>query len=245
MPVQRSYQSALVTGATSGIGAAFAGALPAETGLLLTGRRNARLREAVARFAKPGRVVESIAADLATAVGRESVIARAEAAHVDLFICNAGSGLYGPFLDHDPASELQTVELNVIATVHLVRALLPGMLARARASSRHAGLIIVSSRAALGPARNLATYAAGKAFQLRFAEGLARELKQDPVDVLALCPGATDTEFFDTAGAPPPKRPRASPAVVAREALDALGRRAVLFGGNRLHPVVLVERLLR
>lgn len=245
MPALHSYRSALVTGATSGIGAAFAAALPSETGLLLTGRRDERLREAVARHAKPGRVVESIAADLASAAGRDAVIARAEAAQVDLFICNAGSGLYGPFLNHDTKEELNSLELNVLATVHLVRALLPGMLARARAGGRRAGLIIVSSRAALGPAKNLATYAAGKAFQLRFTESLARELKQDPVDILALCPGATDTEFFDAAGAPPPKRARASPAAVAREALDALGRRTVLFGGKRLHPVVLVERLLR
>jgi short-subunit dehydrogenase len=245
MGQQRSYRSALVTGATSGIGAAFADALPPETALLLTGRREARLREAAARHAKPRRAVDSIAADLATVPGREAVIARAEAAQVDLFICNAGAGLYGPFLRHDAAAELESVELNVIACVHLVHALLPGMLARARTGGRRAGLVVVSSRAALGPSRNLATYAAGKAFQLRFTQALARELAQEPVDVLALCPGATDTEFFGNAGAPAPKRRKASPAAVAREALAALGRRTTLFGGKRLHPVVLAERLLR
>ena len=133
MPEQRSYRTALITGATSGIGAAFADALPAETGLLLTGRREARLREVVARHAKPGRVVESIAADLADEAGRDAVVARADAAGIDLLVCNAGSGLYGPFLGHDAAAELESLQLNVIACVHLVRGLLPGMLSRARA----------------------------------------------------------------------------------------------------------------
>lgn len=245
MILHRTYSAALITGATSGIGAAFAEELPVTTDLFLTGRRKDRLHTAADHLARPGRRVEVLAADLATDEGRATIIERAERARIDLFICNAGSGVFGPFLSHAASDELESVELNVVACVQLLRGLLPGMLARARTSGNRAGIVIVTSRAALGPVPEMATYAASKAFQLRLAQALSDELKQEPVDVLALCPTYTDTEFFEHAGAPAPTRELMPAARVARDGLGALGRRAVHFCGNRLHVFALLEMLLR
>jgi short-subunit dehydrogenase len=241
----RRFDTALITGATSGIGAAFAEVLPSETHLLLTGRREARLQAASRRLASPGRRVDVVTADLATKAGREAIIRSADAAGIDLFICNAGAGVYGPFLSHEASEELEALELNVVACVLLLRGLLPGMLARAHERGKRAGIVIVTSRAALGPVPELATYAASKAFQLRFAQALGDELKGEPIDVLALCPSYTNTEFFKHAGAPRPAREMMPAATVARDALSSLGRRAVHFCGNRLQVFALMEMLLR
>ena len=189
------YRMALVTGATSGIGAAFAEILPASTGLLLVGRDQTRLEEMSARLATAGRTIASLPADLSTDEGRESVIARAGQIGIDLLINNAGRGKLGRLLDHELEEARGTVELNVVTPLVLTRALLPDMLAQARKEGRRAGLIIVSSAAAFAPLPYFATYAASKAFDLVLAESLAEELRGEPVDVLALCPGATRTDL--------------------------------------------------
>jgi uncharacterized protein len=229
----RSYGMALVTGASSGIGAAFAEVLPASTGLLLVGRDQARLEEVSARLATAGRTVATLPADLGTDQGREKVIARAGQMGIDLLINNAGRGNLGRLLDNELEEARGTVELNVVTPLVLTRALLPDMLARARAEGRRAGLIIVSSAAAFAPLPYFATYAASKAFDLVLAESLAEELRGEPVDVLALCPGSTRTEFGRRAGFALENMPwAADPRVVAAEALRALGRRTVLVSGR-------------
>jgi short-subunit dehydrogenase len=228
-----SYRMALVTGATSGIGAAFAESLPASTGLLLVGRDQARLEEVSARLATAGRTIATLPADLGTDQGRGKVIERAGQMGIDLLINNAGRGKLGRFLDHELEEARGTVELNVVTPLVLTRALLPDMLARARTEGRRAGLIIVSSGAAFAPLPYFATYAASKAFDLVLAESLAEELRGEPVDVLALCPGATRTEFGQRAGFALDNFPwAADPRVVAAEALQALGRHAVLVSGR-------------
>ncbi|MDJ0948137.1 MAG: SDR family NAD(P)-dependent oxidoreductase [Alphaproteobacteria bacterium] len=231
---------ALITGASRGIGAAFAEALPAETGLLLTGRDEARLAARAERLARPDRTVETRAADLATEAGREAVIDWARQFPVDLLINNAGLGRLGPFGENPAATERAMVEVNVLAPVVITRALLPDMLARARPEAR-AGVIIVSSVAGFQPVPFMATYAASKAFDLHFAEALAQELSGAPVDVLALCPGATDTDFFDRAGmAMEALSLIATPERVARRALASLGRTTVCLPStkNRLTSVI-------
>ena len=243
MPPNRIYRAALITGATSGIGAAFADVLPAETNLLLTGRRAERLHTASKRLAQGERRVDFYPADLTNGVERATILELADRARVDLFVCNAGAGFFGPFLSRGATEELDSVELNVVACVELLRGLLPGMLSRARRSGERAGLVVVTSRAALGPVPQLALYAASKAFQLRLAQALAKELKQEPVDVLALCPSYTDTEFFERSGAPRPSRAPMPAAQVARDALEALGNRATHVCGNRLQPLALLETL--
>jgi uncharacterized protein len=232
MRTARRFKSALVTGATSGIGRAFAEVLPPSTSLLLTGRNETKLQQIKAQLTNPMREVTTVAADLTTDAGREAVIARAQEKGIDLLINNAGVGYLGRLINHPPEQERAMVELNVVAPLVLTRALLPGMLERAQAERRRAGLIIVASEAAFAPVPYFATYAASKAFDLGLAESLAEELANEPVDVLALCPGSTRSEFGTRAGFAAGNLPGASdPRAVAREALGALGRNRVLVSG--------------
>lgn len=244
-------QSALVTGASSGIGAAFARALPAGTDLLLTGRDAERLSalEAELRAAgDAGRRVETLSADLRRDDGREAVIRHAEAMGVDLLVNNAGTGRFAAVLENDLDDERATVEVNVLAPVLLTRALLPGMLNRARREHRRAGLINVASGLAFQPWPYLATYAASKSFVLAYTEALAAELRCEPIAVLALCPGPTRTPFSRRAGYSGSVPGVAEPADVAREGLQALGRRTVhVCGGaarTALTPFLLPRRLV-
>lgn len=228
---------ALITGASSGIGAAFARLLPRTTGLLLSGRDEARLAALRDELAAEGRTVETLTADLATEAGRAALIEGCWERPVDLLINNAGFGRYGAFTENPAEVEAEMVLVNCLAPVAVTRALLPGMVERARASGRRAGLIVVASTAAFFPLPRLATYTATKAFDLSFAESLAGELAGEPVDVLALCPGATRTAFFERAGMDGAGSTlTAAPEKVAREGLAALGRRPVHIVGaaNRL-----------
>ncbi len=223
---------ALVTGASSGIGAAFARELPATTGLLLTARDSERLGGVATGLAHGERPVEPLVADLTVAEQRDHVIARAEALEIDLLINNAGLGHLGPALDLPAAAEATTIGVNVVAMAALTRALLPGMIARARQGGHRAGLIIVSSTTAFGPVPYLAAYSASKAFSLYYGEALAEELRAEPVDVLVLCPGPTRTDGVSSSGIPVGRMPGAPrPEQVARRALKALGRRTVLATG--------------
>ena len=243
------YRMALITGATSGIGAAFSAALPAETGLLLTGRDADRLAAEAEMHARSGRRVETVAADLATEQGRAAVVAAAQSLPVDLLINNAGFGTFGRSLDNGRRVELDMVAVNITAVVDLIHSLLPGMIERARAGGTRAGLIVVSSTIAFVPMPLFATYAATKTFELSYTEALAEELQDAPVDVLALCPGATRTKFFDRAGMPQLFPSHAEDAsAVARKALAALGRRRVLVSRASmrfaLSPVSLPRRIV-
>lgn len=226
------HDRALVTGATSGIGEAFVTALAQSTDLLLTGRNEAKLAALQDRFRDSDRTVETVAADLATLEGMDRIADAAEAFGIDLLVNNAGVGQLGRHLDHDPTAVRETVMVNVVAVADLTRRLLPSMMARAYEYKQRAGVIIVSSTAAFLPIPHFATYAATKAFDLHYAEAIAEELRDDPVDILALCPGATKTEFNNRAGARWQAFPLASdPEAVAREALQTLGRETILVTG--------------
>jgi len=231
-----AYRFAAITGATSGIGEAFARLLPETTALLLSGRDGAKLAATKAALEARGRRVETLVADLASEAGRQAFIAAAAALPIDLLVNNAGLGHFGRAVDNPAEREREMAEVNVVAVVALTRALLPGMLARAAAQRRRAGLIIVASTAAFQPLPYFATYAATKTFDLHYAEALAGELRKAPVDVLALCPGATATAFFARAAIRGSFGPMAAPERVAREGLAALGRRPVHVVGaaNRL-----------
>jgi short-subunit dehydrogenase len=232
-----AFRSALITGASSGIGEALARALPRGAALLLTGRDRDRLAKLAQDLASPERTVRIVAADLTEAEGRRAVIAAAESAAVDLVVNNAGIGQLGRVIDNPETRESEMVLVNVLATVEISRGLLPGMLRRAESSvegdeggraGQRAGLINVASAAAFAPMPYFATYAATKAFLLHYTEALAEELSGRPIDVLALCPGATQTRFFARAGVEKPSFTTVhTPERVAREALQALGHRTV------------------
>jgi len=241
-----TYRHALITGASSGIGTAFARALPRSTGLLLTGRDRERLAQLAAELALNDRPVRTIAADLSTAEGRRALIHAAEEQPIDLLINNAGLGWLGPVADNPPEREAEMVQVNAAAPIELTRALLPGMIRRARERNERCGIIFVASAAAFMPVPLFATYAASKAFLLHYAEALAEELGNAPVDVLALCPSATRTRFFEranVASAGVPTSPH-EPERVAREGLQSLGRRVVHVVGPGTYLATAAARFL-
>jgi uncharacterized protein len=240
-----TYRCAVITGASSGIGEAFARALPRSTSLLLTGRDRAKLAHLASELANAERTVRSIAADLATAEGRQSVIAFAEGQKVDLLINNAGIGLLGRVVDNPPERELEMAQLNMVAPVELTRALLPGMLQHCGEGQR-GGLVFVASAAAFMPIPLFATYAASKAFLLHYAEALAEELSDTSVDVLALCPGATRTRFFERANMTrlDGLHQMHDADRVAREGLQALGHRVVHVVGPTNYLATAAARFL-
>jgi uncharacterized protein len=200
-------KTALVTGATSGIGAAFARRLAVDGyDLVLVARDGARLDSFGAELTKRhGVAVEPLAADLATAEGCERVQARLAdpAAPVDMLVNNAGMSLNTPFLRSTVEREERLLSLNVHAVMRLTLAALPGMV------ERHRGDVInVSSVAGFGAAMPGSTYSASKAWVTNFTESVALSVRPSRVRVMALCPGYTRTEFHDRAGINMSRTPR-------------------------------------
>jgi short-subunit dehydrogenase len=219
--------------------------LPRTTGLLLTGRDREKLAALSAELAVGDRLVKTVVADLATAEGRAAVIAVAEETRIDLLINNAGLGRLGRVIDNVAARESEMVQVNVLAPVEITRALLPGMLSRAQEQNRRCGAIFLASTAAFMPIPYFATYAASKAFLLHYTEALAEELSRDPIDILALCPGATETQFFLRAGVDRPAFATIHSAErVARAGLQMLGQRRVHVVGSTNYMTSLVSRFL-
>lgn len=234
---QRGRQRALVTGASAGIGEAFARALAARHhDLLLVARRRDRLEALAKELAERHRVSASVeAVDLAEEAGLAALAAAIAADPPDLLVNNAGFGSFGRFAELDPERELEEVRLNVLALVRLTRAALPGMLGRGSGA-----VINVSSLAGEVPGPFTATYAATKAFVTSFSESLHEELRGTGVVVQALLPGFTRTEFQEVAGVDPGRVPSLawmSAERVARASLAALERGDALCipgAGNRL-----------
>ena len=142
--------------------------MPPTTGLLLTGRNEEALADAKERLSTEDRRVETLAVDLTEKADRGRLVEMAEACEVDLLVNNAGAGSLGPILQQSPDQQTKTIELNVVAMSELARSLLPGMLSRAHARGNRAGLIILSSSAALFPLPFFTVYTASKAFETRF-----------------------------------------------------------------------------
>jgi short-subunit dehydrogenase len=239
------WKCALITGASSGIGAAFARALPRSTSLILTGRDREALGALATELALNGRQVRVVVADLVLASGRESVIGAAKDQPIDLLINNAGLGWLGRTVETPEDRLRDMVLVNVLAPVEITRAILPGMLARAREGAGRCGVIVVSSTAAFMPIPYFATYAATKAFLLHFAEAMAEEMTGEPVDILALCPGAAETRFFKRANVGSPVGSVIHDAGrVAREALEAIGHRRVHVVGPTNYLAATASRFL-
>ncbi|MCV7092695.1 SDR family NAD(P)-dependent oxidoreductase [Mycobacterium interjectum] len=184
---------AVITGASSGLGAIFADQL-ARRGhsLVLAGRDETRL-EAVAH--RINQNAELVVGDLGTDQGTSDLIDHLANRDVDILVNNAGFGTYGPFAEVDAERERELVAVNVDALVRLTHAVLPGMLARGRG-----GILNVASTIAFQPGPYQATYGASKAFVLSLSQALWAETRGTGVTVTALCPGPTRTGFVDALG---------------------------------------------
>lgn len=193
------WRTALITGASSGIGEAFARRLAQErTNVVVVARREERLRQLADDLGREtGVQVEVIVADLTDADQREPVEARLadRTRPVDLLVNNAGISSSGAFVRADLAREVQMAELKVVAAMRLTHAVLPGMVERGRGT-----VVNISSLSSLQPYPFGATYGASNAFLTSFSKALHTELEDSGVTVTAVCPGFARTELQARAG---------------------------------------------
>ena len=210
--------TAVVTGASSGIGAAYAEHLAAAGhDLVLVARRAHRLEPLARRLGAAGAQVEVLLADLADAGDRAAVIERVARPDVALLVNSAGINGYGRFDAVDPAVLVQVVELNVTAPTLLARAAVPGMRERGRGAVVNvASLLALAGSLPPGPLPARAVYAGTKGYLVTFTRTLAAELAGTGVSAQVVCPGYTATEFHLGSGAEP----------VAEGAADVVGHSA-------------------
>jgi len=215
---------ALVTGASAGIGEAFAVELAASgVNLVLTARRKGRLEAISAKLTAAYKIqVRVIVADLEQPDAPERIFSETEGAglDIDVLVNNAGFGYYGEFGKGDPVRQAAMVQVNCTAVVGLTNLYLPSMMRR-----RRGDVLLVASTASYQPVAYLATYAATKVFDLFLAEAIAEEVKKYGIRVSALCPGHTESEFDEVAGISlDQKRGFQTADIVARRGLEGLAR---------------------
>ncbi len=213
---------ALVTGASAGIGVALARELAGHGAkLILTARRKDRLDTLAAELTAKGTEVRIVAADLNEPAAPQQIYDATEAAGipVDILINNAGLGQFGAFHLTPIEQELSQIRVNCEAMVHLSRLFVPHMVER-----RRGWVLVVASTASFQPIPYLNTYAATKVFDRFFAQALAAEVARFGVKVTVLCPGPTESEFWDVSRASAFKRRVKSTPEVARLGINALAR---------------------
>ncbi|MEG4987835.1 SDR family oxidoreductase [Microcoleus sp. BR0-C5] len=242
--------TALITGASGGIGAAFAAELAKrQHNLILVARSEDKLQQLAAKLQQEFNIlVEIIVQDLtAPAAGTtvfDTVVQKGWT--VDLLVNNAGFGDYGAFADRPLDKQLKMVQLNIVALVELSHLFLQGMRQRKSGS-----IINVASIAAFQPMPYLSMYAATKAFVLSFSEALWAENKDLGIGVLCLCPGPTESDFFAVAEFPKSMASSSGQklvpaAEVVRDALKALDKNEsnVVTGGILNQIIANMPRLM-
>ncbi|MEA2309955.1 MAG: uncharacterized protein QOI65_2241 [Thermoleophilaceae bacterium] len=257
LPPPSESSTALVTGASSGIGAEIARELAKRgRGVTLTARRKDRLEELAKELTeRHGVRAESVACDLSSPAARRRMVQTIadRGLEVEVLVNNAGFGSAGRFQELDADAELRMVRTNVEAVVDLCSSYVPDMVARGQGA-----VLNVASVAAYQPVPRQSTYAATKAFVLSFTEGLHVDLKGTGVTATALCPGPTKTEFGEVADIPaelfniPGLVYSAEQMAVAGVKAMERGRRVVVPGatnlagavGGRLMPRALVLPLI-
>lgn len=189
--------TALVTGASAGLGAEFA-KLCAAGGydVVLVARSASRLAELAAGLAKSyGIEARPLVADLADPAAPPAILSQLGGKPIDILINNAGFGVHGSFVETDWAREASMMQVNMVALAHLTKLLLPDMVRR-----RSGRVLNVASTAAYVPGPFMAVYYASKAFVLSLSEALSNEVLGTGVTVTVVCPGPTRTEFASAAG---------------------------------------------
>lgn len=221
--MQYAQTTALITGASSGLGEEFARQLAGRgADLVLVARRHDVLERLAADIRhSSGRQVHVIASDLSAPGAGDALIATLaeRGLSVDTLVNNAGLGKTAPFGESPAADVHDQIGLNVTAVVDLTHGLLPQLLASGRGA-----LLNIASLTAYSPTPNMAVYAASKAFVLRFTEALAYELRGSGLSVLALSPGPTRTGFYAASGTAETGVRFQRPAEVVAVALKSLDR---------------------
>ena len=226
--------TALVTGASAGLGVEFA-KLCAAGGydVVLVARSAPRLAELAAELTKAhGGKARPLVADLADPAAPAEIFAQLRGTPLDLLINNAGFGVRGPFVETDWTKEMSLMQVNMVALAHLTKLFLPEMVRR-----RTGRILNVASTAAFVPGPFMAVYYASKAFVLSFSEALSNEVEGSGVSVTALSPGPTRTEFAQAAGITDSSLfhgPTMGAAEVARVGFDAMmaGKSSVIAGAR-------------
>ena len=228
-------ETVLITGASSGIGRELARCFAADGCRMILVSRKAEELEALATQLRTQFKCEAqvFTADLAEADAPEKLTARLTKAGivVDVLVNNAGFGAQGKFHELNLKRQLEMIQVNVTALLHLTGLLLPGIIKRSKG-----GILNVASTAAFQPGPGMAVYYATKAFVLSFTEAIAEELTGTGITVSALCPGPTTTNFGKAAGGK--FRPVAHKVAMTAEAVAKIGHR-----GYRNRKVVVITGL--
>ncbi len=242
-----SMQTALITGASSGIGKALAHELASRgCNLILTARNVPRLQEVAQEIEKKYTVqVTIISCDLLKPHAAASLYKEISAKQlsVDILINNAGFGLYGAFAQSQIEHDIEMIQVNITALTELTSLVLPSM-----KKQGHGRIMQVASTAAFQSGPYMAVYFATKAYVLSFAEALSSELAGTGISVTALCPGPTETGFESRAassGIPIFKSSVMSPALVAKKGVDALlSGKSIIVPGTKNSLLIFLNRLV-
>jgi short-subunit dehydrogenase len=245
LPQPAPDRTALVTGASSGIGEELARELAVRGhGVTLVARREDKLADLATELGRVGVRAEVLAADLSDRGVRAGLMGRVDdlGLTVDILVNNAGLSTLGAVWRADPEAEMNMIEIDVVAVADLCTRFLPGMVARGDGA-----VLNVASTAAFQPLPGQSAYAAGKAFVLSYTRSLTGELRGTGVTATALCPGPVDTGFGETAGFAKEDADAALPSfmwesaqAVARTGIEALAKgRPVAIPGtaNRMAAV--------
>ncbi|HAG82663.1 MAG TPA: oxidoreductase [Cyanobacteria bacterium UBA12227] len=243
--------TALITGASGGIGAAFARELAKrQTDLVLVARSQDKLHKLAQQLQEDYQIeVEVIVQDLIVPDAATNVFKSVTQKNItiDLLINNAGFGDYGSFSQTSRTKQLEIIQLNILALVDLTHQVLPQM------QQRGSGIIMnICSISGFQPLPYLSIYSASKAFVLHFSEALWAENQHTGVKILVVCPGPTQTDFFEVAGfnkmsnSGSQNQDIESPESVVQEALNALERDdcTVVTGSWKNHIIVNLARFL-